>query len=786
LRFALRHLISVEVERSLTQTQGLRTVLSRYDELYTSAQNNDGHFTFEDLSRLLGSAGQSPSRTPNAENRLYIDYRLDGKLDHWLLDEFQDTSDTQWETLENLVDEVIQDDARSFFCVGDIKQSIYGWRGGNYRLFNDVREKYRNCNTRAIAEESIQECYRSLPAIIDAVNQTFDKLADWTPVLGKQAGLRASAIAAFAQAWKRHESARKNDGEGFVSFLEYDPDKAVVQASPELGNRGEETEESPAQFEAVAAILKQVQPIPRGLTTAVLVRSNEAGRACVDALRRLLPEMPCVHEGKGGITDNPIVTLLLALIHYAAHPNDTVALRHLQMSPLGQLCKKIGYDALPETLLQSLQARGFANTLREWGCELGTLDPFSQRRLSELLAGAECFDAQGTCDPDRFIDHIEAYQTRSNAAAGSVRVMTIHQSKGLGFDLVIVPFATRPSGFERPKIPQLLATDNWIFNPPCTQALEAAGGTPLQAREAARADANFAQLCVLYVAMTRAQKAMYLIVPKKTKDPKTISEADLLRERLQPNLGSGEGPGGLTQLYACGDPAWFVSCRPVPTTQPAETSAPVRVAFTAEITRHEPSKEHADARAFPAQWLFNVEAGDVRAFGSAIHRLFQKIEWLEDTDIEGVIADWRQASAESARLLSDVEAQFRKCLSNADTRKLLGRPAGAAITEVWREAPFNLVIEIDGQKRLISGRFDRLVVSRDASDHATHATIIDFKSNRVSSFKEIENVAESYAPQMRDYAHAAARLLQLTPSDVSTILLFTKTGQTKTLTDGHY
>jgi ATP-dependent helicase/nuclease subunit A len=156
VRFALRHAINVEIGRALTQTQGLRTVLGRYDECYAAAQTHDGHFTFEDLSRLLGSGGPSPSRVPDAENRLYIDYRLDGRLDHWLMDEFQDTSDTQWETLANLVDEVIQDDARSFFFVGDIKQSIYGWRGGNYRLFNKIQEKYQSCGARAIVSESIQ------------------------------------------------------------------------------------------------------------------------------------------------------------------------------------------------------------------------------------------------------------------------------------------------------------------------------------------------------------------------------------------------------------------------------------------------------------------------------------------------------------------------------------------------------------------------------------------------------------------------------------------------------
>ncbi|HRR34353.1 MAG TPA: UvrD-helicase domain-containing protein [Kiritimatiellia bacterium] len=777
IRTALRHAIHVEIGRSLTQTQGLRTVLSRYDESYAAAQMHDGHFTFEDLSRLLGSGGPSPSRVPNAENRLYIDYRLDGKLDHWLMDEFQDTSDTQWDTLANLVDEIIQDDARSFFFVGDIKQSIYGWRGGNYRLFNEIQKKYQSCGPRAIASESIQTCHRSLPAIIDAVNRTFDQLADWTPSLGRQAGLRPEAIEAFSRAWTRHESARKDEGLGFVTLLEYDPKKASAEASDDVDDNDDEAPACPAQFEAVAAILKQVAPIQRGLTAAVLVRNNKDGRACVDALRRLLPDMPCVHEGKGGITDNPAVTLLLALVHYAAHPGDTVALRHLQMSPLADACAAISYEILPAHMLHAFQSRGFAATLREWGEKLGRLDAFSQRRLDELLAGAESFDALGICDPDRFEDHIEAYQIRSDAAAGSVRVMTVHQAKGLGFDVVIIPFAPRANSFENPKIPQLLAGSGWILNPPCRPVLEAANGALSEACDAARADANFAQLCVLYVAMTRAQRAMYMLVPTKAKNPTTVSEADLLRERLHSDSVPDAGLAGLTPLYAHGDPDWFRRHQPPATNAQEAPTAPIHIAFEAEITPREPSKDGPDNLTFPAQWLFKAEAGDVRAFGSAIHRLFQKIEWFEDTDLERLIAEWRQESGDSAVLLGDVERQFRACLKNDAVQRALSKPSSEGTAEVWREAPFNLLVKVGGPRQLLSGRFDRLVIERDAAGRPVRATITDFKSNRITTDEQVREAVRVYASQMRDYALAAAQLLGLSPGHITAMLLFTRSGQ---------
>ncbi|HNX35258.1 MAG TPA: UvrD-helicase domain-containing protein [Kiritimatiellia bacterium] len=779
LRSALCNLIAVEVRRSTEQTQGLRNVLDRYDALYAAAQSTEGRFTFDDLTSLLGAEGRPPSRTPAAPDRLYIDYRLDGKLDHWLLDEFQDTSDAQWGALANLVDEVVQDpnQSRSFFYVGDVKQSIYGWRGGNYRLFSKILAQYRALGQRAIQAESINECHRSLPAIIETVNQVFDGLSTWVPGQGEEKGPRREAIDAFTRFWKKHESARRGEGAGFASLLEYTPQKASTGA--EAGDDADdEGADDPAEFEAVAKILEHVRPTRNGLTTAVLVRSNSAGRACVDALRRRLPDMPCVHEGKGGITDSPVVTLLLALVRYAAHPGDTAALRHLQMSPLAGHPEISDHTALPEAILTALNARGFADTLREWGNRLAGLDAFSRQRLREMLAAAEQFDARGVCDPDAFADHIEAYQVKSNAAAGTIRVMTVHQAKGLGFDLVIVPFAANAKSFGSPGDPTLLADENWILEPPCNQALEAADGAPLRALEAARADANFAQLCVLYVALTRAQQALYMVIPQKGKTSKTIREADLLQARLAAGTDPSESAVGLTQLFAVGDAEWFTHPVKCGAGTQAVAPAPVNVAYAAGIVRREPSKEHAEGRELPAHWLFKAESGDVRAFGSAIHRFFQKIEWVEDADIERIVAEWRLESAETPALLADVERQFRNCLANDAVRQWLAKPTRAAHAEVWREAPFELALNVEGEKQLMSGRFDRLVVERDVSGHPVRATIIDFKSNRITSEKELQEAADGYSAQMTYYATAAARLLAISAAQITTVLLFTRSGKT--------
>ncbi|MBE0431229.1 MAG: UvrD-helicase domain-containing protein, partial [Dehalococcoidia bacterium] len=110
----LRHVMGVELRAAVRRTRGLYQVLHQYEQFYDDMVRRRGQLTFTDAQYLLTAGNRDSSvsvlsRTPGQEARLYIDYRLDCKLDHWLLDEFQDTSDLQWEVLRNLADEILQD-----------------------------------------------------------------------------------------------------------------------------------------------------------------------------------------------------------------------------------------------------------------------------------------------------------------------------------------------------------------------------------------------------------------------------------------------------------------------------------------------------------------------------------------------------------------------------------------------------------------------------------------------------------------------------------------------------
>ena len=124
----VRHVVGSELRRRLQTTRGIHAVIRSYEEVYDGSVRKSGKLTFSDIQRLLQPRGLASGE--DDPDRLFIDYRLDGGIDHWLLDEFQDTSFGQWKILRNLIDEAVQDPSgrRSFFCVGDVKQAIYAWR----------------------------------------------------------------------------------------------------------------------------------------------------------------------------------------------------------------------------------------------------------------------------------------------------------------------------------------------------------------------------------------------------------------------------------------------------------------------------------------------------------------------------------------------------------------------------------------------------------------------------------------------------------------------------------
>ncbi|MFP6900295.1 MAG: UvrD-helicase domain-containing protein, partial [Opitutales bacterium] len=518
-RFALplsrviRSIMRREMSRRMTRTRGAYAVLSANEWVYDEWVRRRGGLTFADFPLLLG-AGSNPL------DRMQVEYRLDGNYRHWMLDEFQDTSPAQWRVLKNLVDEAIQDESntRAFFCVGDVKQAIYGWRGGDSRLFDVLKKEYAD----RLSTHELNKSWRSGPDVLGAVNDVFGP----TELFG-------SAAERWNKAWKEHKPSKLTRNlAGQVAWWTSDDE--------DVRNLG------------VVALLREIDPVRRGLRCAILTQKKATGRKLADFIRREFPDLAVENEvGAKPGEDNPLSVALLSLLRAAAHPGDSFSRGHLRMTPLGELLAPDGKeeqwnDALSDTL-RRIHLEGFETVVHDWGGRaLEKVEPeakeFSEGRLRHLRELARSFDETGSREVDVFVEYVRGHESIRGTSESSVRVMTIHRAKGLTFDLVILPELGGGSltGLRRnPRAPLNLHVQgnengegiDWVLDWPSTFFAQA---DPKLSRvmAAARKEACFESLCKLYVAMTRPRQGLYLFSPPFSENSKSVNFLCLLADTL--------------------------------------------------------------------------------------------------------------------------------------------------------------------------------------------------------------------------------------------------------------
>ena len=146
------------VGQLIDRTEATYKLLAAYGEIYQRLKIAQHGLRFDDVPRLL-STGLADGLMQHTH------WRLDTSIGHLLLDEFQDTSLPQWNVLKPFALACCDGDSgRSFFCVGDVKQAIYRWRGGVSQLFDAARSQLPG-----VGEQSLTKSYRSSPVVIDTV-----------------------------------------------------------------------------------------------------------------------------------------------------------------------------------------------------------------------------------------------------------------------------------------------------------------------------------------------------------------------------------------------------------------------------------------------------------------------------------------------------------------------------------------------------------------------------------------------------------------------------------------
>ena len=171
--------------RLIQQNHSTRDLLQTFGELLEKRKDETGALRFDDVTERL-------QHFVSMWNTERFSFRLDHQIQHLLLDEFQDTSLSQWNVIRPFANAVTQnpENLRSFFCVGDMKQAIFGWRGGVAEIFDLVDDELPNLEPA----QKLTASYRSAPPIIDLINNVFlnikqyqcnddvvnEAISDWT------------------------------------------------------------------------------------------------------------------------------------------------------------------------------------------------------------------------------------------------------------------------------------------------------------------------------------------------------------------------------------------------------------------------------------------------------------------------------------------------------------------------------------------------------------------------------------------------------------------------------
>ena len=741
-----------------------------------------------------------------SEHASWVQYKLDTRIEHLLVDEFQDTNPTQWRLLLPLLKELAAGNngrSRSVFLVGDIKQSIYGFRRAKPALMDEA-SRWLQARLKARGYP-LDASRRSARAIMDAVNAVFGQppLHDLLP------------------GFNPHDT-HLADMQGRVEILPLVPRETAdddAADSTELRNplrSPRVVSENQAYYNEGCMIADRIRDLVDGRTLVtldgnsrpvhygdimLLLRQRTHATAYENALRDR--GIPYLSAGKSLLLDTLEVRDLEALLSLLISPYDNLALAQVLRSPLFSLDSEelLALAALKSgTWYERLASQATSGKspwetihrmLERWRTMTGqvpvhdlldriyheadvmqrylaaypaTLQPRVQASLTRFIELALEVDNGRYPSLPRFLDQLTRLRqsdrdqpgegTPDDAGSQRVRLMTIHGSKGLEAPVVFIADAAVtprersawtalvdwPPAQDRPS--HLLLTGKSDLRDSVTEQLMAA-----QAEEARREDAN-----LLYVAMTRARQYLFISGTESARNSDT-GWYSLVRAAAQ-NWPTGTG----------GNPCIETGTPPVPSprTETATPGVDIDPRLSGRIAVPDVCRQIAPSHTAQAGTWEDGDA-DGRERGRAIHLMLEHLARHPGTDeivlfhsVSGALQrdpgtaelkDWWQEALQTYRLPAFAEL--------FDPQRL---------EQAWSEIP---VQYLEGDQ-LVYGIIDRLVLQPG------RALVIDYKTHRSASPGTIPALVSHYREQMRLYAEAVKRLWP--DRSIETRLLFTACG----------
>jgi ATP-dependent helicase/nuclease subunit A len=729
-------------------------------------QRELGVYDFADLTRMIGGPDPIGERPD-----LY--YRLDARTQHILLDEFQDTSLSQWEALEPLLDELLSgyESERAAVVVADPKQSIYAWRGGEPLLVEHVGERYE------FARDGMHVSYRSSGIVLDVVNRVFGSI-DRSDV------------------WGDDEIARRVAAEWLDAFAEHSavdptvPGYVEVRIGPADEGRGSRR---PNLCRRAAELARDLHEDAPGRSIGVLTRTNQTVARIMMELR----ELGVAASGEGGIplTDSAAVSSVLALLRMAEHPGDLLARYHVAKTPVGEAIgfeafeSDAGADEVAHDIRRRLVLGGYGRTLAWLEARIaGACSARERRRMAQLVELAFRYDDRATLRISDFLRLVESERVEDPTTA-AVRVMTVHQSKGLEFDAVVLPeldwkvegrgaaglplaYRPRRGGRIARAFPYVKKEVRSLFSD-----VEELSSALRDARAGALRDG----LSGLYVGLTRARHAVYVLL--EPDGDRGMGSACTSASIVRHALGLTDPASEHDVPFRTGDPRWFDQLvagagDAGPDLRPEAARGAVRLRSdgvrTRGFARRAPS-ELAAGSTVDLKMILNL-GSHAALEGTIAHAWMERIGWIEDglpPDDELRRAALEIEPAFSPDRLEALLARWRSWLAHDRIRAALSRSSYGDEAVCEREVRF---IHRDDDV-VLEGAIDRLVL-RKTGGVVTSAAILDYKTDAATKEDagSLRGKAEMYRPQLDAYRRAVASWYGIRREDVVCLLVVLESG----------
>ncbi len=758
---------------------------------YAAQKEQRGWLDFDDL--IIGAR----NLLTDPAVAQWVLYRLDGGIDHILVDEAQDTSPEQWRVIELLAQEFTagqsaRDDVeRTIFVVGDLKQSIYSFQGADPRAFDEMRAQFETrlyAINRALHRQSLDYSFRSSPAILGLVDATFKVAGGLGPDVKPMHLAFHDQMPGRVDLWP---VVPKSDDPEEREW--YDPTDKVAQNDCRIVLADKIAEEI-GKLIATGSVPEETGGFRNITPGDFLILVQRRSRLFHEIIRACKASgLQIAGADRLKIGAELAVRDVMALLAFLATPDDDLSLAAVLRSPLIGLTEAELYDLahsrteirlwpalrrrkadFPQAHEVLFQLRNQADFLGPYELLERILTRFGGRlrllaRLGEeaedgidaMLSLAMSYETTETPSLTGFLTWMETDEVeikrQSDAAGDRIRVMTTHGAKGLEAPIVIVPDTADRN----------IRHSDEIVLPE--------GGIPLwkprsenmpdeiaNALDLARSAQEEERLRLLYVALTRAEK--WLIVCGCGETGKTANnwhglvEAGMI-EAGADAFGSPTGPGLRLQH---GD---WAKAKPgfTPVKEIDRSPLPDWLITRAEQPAEQPSSlspsNLGGAKALPG----DVAAADPEAAmqrGSQLHRLLEHLP-------NAAAADWPAFSRSLLCTGDNAVLPEVADLLLGEARQVLEDPALRQLfdSDSLVEVPISAALPELGGIR-VNGAIDRLIVRPD------RVLAVDFKSNALVP-ATAHQVPVGLLRQLGAYA---AALAQVYPDRrVDTAILWTRT-----------